>query len=429
MTNNQAGADYQSDDPGDVDYFANSAGSNNDNAVVDIDVGIANDDTGAGDQAVPVEEQSNDSQPQQQQDNGQHAERSETVTGQSNIASTDGDDPAAFGNRIARTILDETIDDGANERGDYVDPTYQPVNPVLVVDQPGTEMDEPNRWQPLAFDFRVTQNGIIADGVQSFVGSHWGSVRPFAMHLEAGQTLYYDPGDPPYLNGVGDAQFKANNMEVIRYSSWLDPDDNVIIDASPGSIGNNSLGQNDGTGHAQNPVTGLPYAANPTNRADFGRAIAEFWADGPSSETPPGHWNTVANDVVDDPDFVPSFGGTGPLLDPLEWDVKMYFTLNGATHDVAVAVWGCKRRYDYVRPICSIRFLGHNNQLPLEPGLVERITADSAAPGERHEHLSAFIGQTAIYAWAGEPSDPETEFSGAAWISLTTSAPGVTVAR
>ena len=29
--------------------------------------------------------------------------------------------------------------------------------------------------------------------------------------------------------------------------------------------------------------------------------MAEFWADGPKSETPPGHWNTLANAVADSP--------------------------------------------------------------------------------------------------------------------------------
>lgn len=332
------------------------------------------------------------------------------------ITTTTGDSPAAVGNRVAASVLAFAASDGSREQQGYNDPTYSPVNSPLIFDNASIQMNDPNRWQPLAFDFRVTQNGIVAESVQTFVGPHWGSVRPFAMHLDPGQSLYRDPGDPPYLGGVGDAQFKANNIQVIRFSSWLDPDDNEIIDASPGGIGNNTLGQNDGRGHPMNPATGLPYTPNPTNRADFGRVIAEFWADGPSSETPPGHWNTIANGVVDHPDFVRRIGGAGPLLDALEWDVKMYLALNGATHDVAVAVWGCKRFYDYVRPICSIRYLGHNNQLPLVPGLVETITAASAAPGERHEHLSAYIGQTAIYVWAGEPADPETEYSGSAWI-------------
>ena len=38
-------------------------------------------------------------------------------------------------------------------------------------------------------------------------------------------------------------------------------------------------------------------------RGDFARVMAEFWADGPKSETPPGHWNTLANAVSDAPGF------------------------------------------------------------------------------------------------------------------------------
>ena len=60
-------------------------------------------------------------------------------------------------------------------------------------------------------------------------------------------------------------------------------------------MGNNTLGTNDGTGHAVNPVTGQPYAPQIVPQADFGRVLAEFWADGPHSETPPGHWNVIAN--------------------------------------------------------------------------------------------------------------------------------------
>ena len=78
-------------------------------------------------------------------------------------------------------------------------------------------------------------------------------------------------------------------------------------------------------------------------RGDYARVLAEFWADGPSSETPPGHWNTVANEVSDSPGFEHRIGGqrTGSL-DRLEWDVKLYLALNGAVHDAAVAAWGVK---------------------------------------------------------------------------------------
>ena len=42
----------------------------------------------------------------------------------------------------------------------------------------------------------------------------------------------------------------------------------------------------------------------------------------------------------DPPDFERRLNGTGPELDPLEWDVKTYFALNGAVHDAAIAAWG-----------------------------------------------------------------------------------------
>ena len=46
------------------------------------------------------------------------------------------------------------------------------------------------------------------------------------------------------------------------------------------------------------------------------------------------------------------------MVDRLEWDVKMYFALNGAVHDAAIAAWGLKGFYDSVRPISMIRYMG-----------------------------------------------------------------------
>jgi hypothetical protein len=165
------------------------------------------------------------------------------------------------------------------------------------------------------------------------------------------------------------------------------------------------------------------------NHADYGRGIAEFLADGPSSETPPGHWNVLANDIADTPGFQKKIGGIGPAVDDLEWDVKMYFAMNGAVHDAAVASWNHKGVHDYSRPISMIRYMGGKGQcsdplgpsydpqgLPLETGLVEVITSDTTMPGERHEHLSGHEGEIAIFAWAGEPADPENEVGGVDWI-------------
>src|SRR5262249_4253095 len=54
--------------------------------------------------------------------------------------------------------------------------------------------------------------------------------------------------------------------------------------------------------------------------------------------------------------------------------------------------------------------------LPLVPGLIEVITPESSAPGERHEALAAYVGEVAIIAWPGAPSSPSTQYSGVRWI-------------
>lgn len=355
------------------------------------------------------------------------------------VTTTEGDTPAAFGNRIARFILDSTVDDGSNELEAYDDPGYEPVNPPLVVDSAtGTTMTDPNRWQPLQIEQMISQNGIpVENGVQEFVDPHWGHVVGFALVDGGSPGLPIDPGPPPYLGDPAtDQAFKEAAIEVIGYSSNLDPAENVIIDISPRSLGASRLGTNDGSGYPVNPVTGNPYEPNLVNQADFGRVLAEFWADGPDSETPPGHWNTVANTVSDNLAPELRIGGEGPAVDRLEWDVKLYLALNGANHDAAIAAWGSKNYYDYVRPISMIRYMGglgqssdpslpsfHPDGLPLASELVELITEQSAAPGERHEHLAAHIGEIALLAWAGNPEDPETEIGGVHWILAVTWVP------
>lgn len=346
------------------------------------------------------------------------------------ITTTEGDSPAALGNRVAAAILEFAESDLSNEENNYTDNTYFPANSPLIIFRPSTTMFDPNRWQPLAFNVAFTQNGQIATQVQSFIGSHWGAVRPFGMALSEGASIYFDPGLPPQLGGDEDALYKSGNVTVIRRSSDLDPDSGVMINISPRVLGNNTLGENDGTGHGNNPITNAVYPDNIVPLGDYGRVLAEFWADGPDSETPPGHWNVVANEVADHPGFERRLGGQGPILDELEWDVKLYFALNAANHDAAVAVWGCKETYDYVRPISSIRYLASKGQssdptgpnynvqgLPLEPGLIEVVTAESSAMGERHE---GFIeGEIVIFAWGGEPNNPASEYTGAAWIAAS----------
>jgi hypothetical protein len=203
-----------------------------------------------------------------------------------------------------------------------------------------------------------------------------------------------------------------------------------VMDISPAAIGNNSLGANDGAGYPLNPATGLPYSTNLVRRGDFGRVLAEFWADGPNSETPPGHWNVIANQVSDSPNFTKRLGGTGPVLDDLEWDVKLYFALNASLHDAACAAWSLKRYHDGWRPLSAVRYMGglgqssdpqspsyRTNGLPLIPGLIELVTSNTIASG-RHAGLT--LGKIAIFAWPGQPRNPATQFSGTQWIHADT---------
>jgi hypothetical protein len=326
----------------------------------------------------------------------------------------DPDNPDPLGVAIGQIVIDTTKEDGANEAEVYVAP-YTPINSPMIIREPGTTMVDPNRWQQLEFEVAMTQNGqLLESNVQDYVGPHWGSVTPFALGPSP-DGLPIDPGPPPLLDTPTQDRFASGAVDVVRASSQLDPGDGVMIDISPAARGNNPLGANDGPGHETNPVTGQPYETNTVAAGDFYRVVAEFWADGPNSETPPGHWNTLANRASDDLDQY-RIGGEGEAVDRLQWDVTMYFALNGALHDAAIAAWGAKARYDYTRPISMIRHLGGLGILPEEPGLVEFITEASAAPGERHETLADYIGEQAVLAWAPEPVFFGEELAPVRWI-------------
>ncbi len=363
-----------------------------------------------------------------------------------NITTTSGNSPAALGNRIADVYINYGLNDGANEQGGYENLAYEPLNPALVPGVTGNStIIDPNRWQPLSIDFFIDQSGnVIPGGTPPFLGPEWGQVKPFSL-TPADLTIYqrdgydywvyHDPGPPPMLGGVGDDLYKEGFAQVVEFSSLLDPADGVMIDVGPASNGDNTLGTNDGDGHDVNPATGLPYPPNIVPAGDYYRVLAEFWADGPDSETPPGHWFTIANKVSDDPAVVKRIGGTGPVLSDLEWDIKLYMTMGGAMHDVAIAAWGAKGWYDYIRPVSAIRYMAtkgqssdpngpsyHPEGIPLIPGVIEVITNDSIQPGQRHEHLAGFmnlnVGAIAVKSWRGPDyiDDEETDTAGVGWI-------------
>jgi hypothetical protein len=347
-----------------------------------------------------------------------------------------GNTPDAVGTRIARTVLGYGLTDGSNETGGYSDPNYFPQNdPLVVASSQRIQLIDPTHWQPLEIVGGFSQNGIPTGTVQVAVGTHWGRVSAFGTTSQTDGTPI-DPGPPPTLGDLAsDAALKAMIVEVIRDSSELDPKLGTMIDISPATRGANPLASNDGKGYATNPSTSQPYAPELVNQADFLRVAAEFWADGPRSETPPGHWNVIANDASDAISATPAglkIGGQGPTLDRLEWDVKLYLALNASVHNAAIVAWGLKGKYDSIRPISLIRYMGGLGQssnpkgtaydpegLPLVPGLIEVITTASSATGQRHHALAKYVGRIAINAWGGTPNDPSTETAGARWMLAT----------
>jgi hypothetical protein len=108
----------------------------------------------------------------------------------------------------------------------------------------------------------------------------------------------------------------------------------------------------------------------------------------------PADWNARANTLRDS---------------SLHRDVKLYFALNGALNDAAVAAFGAKRTYQSPRPMSMIRYLAFQGQstdpkapsynkegLPLVPGLIELVTKESSAPGQPQAALASHVGEVAV---------------------------------
>jgi membrane-associated phospholipid phosphatase len=73
------------------------------------------------------------------------------------------------------------------------------------------------------------------------------------------------------------------------------------------------------------------------------KAIADFWADGPGTVTPPGHWNAIALDELE-----------GRALSTREV-ARVFAALNTAQADAFIACWDAKYHYWYLRPVTAIR--------------------------------------------------------------------------
>ncbi|MFM7234269.1 MAG: DUF6851 domain-containing protein, partial [Flavobacteriales bacterium] len=377
---------------------------------------------------------------------------------------SDGD-PAKLGNYIAAAIQEFGLQDGSNQQLNYANSQYIPINGQLQPAFPGNpDVEDPNRWQALVLGSCIDQNGIPVEcppGSGTPALSHeWGNVTPFALTPDQADTLerdglnwkvYLDPGPPPYLDttlqtGLDESFFKWGYVMNIIWHSFHNNDDGVMVDASPNNIGGLNItspdslpttfeefqafynmfegGVND-PGHTVNPVTGQPYDVQMVPRKDFTRVLSQYWADGPNSETPPGHWFKLFNEVEDKMDVLgieKRWMGEESVSN-LEWDIKGYFALGGGIHDAAIACWGTKGYYDYTRPIMAIRWMGVKGQstdpnlphyhpagLPLIPGYIELVEEGDELAGANNEH----VNKIKVYSWRGPFA--ATGIDGAGWL-------------
>lgn len=365
---------------------------------------------------------------------------------------------AALGNYLASKMIDYGLQDGSNEGDSYINLFYEPINPPLAPALPGNpDIVDVNRWQPLSLETFIDQSGnIIPGATPDFLSPEWGYVLPFAFE-DADKEVYErdgneywvfgDPGAPPLMdldNGGSESDEYRWSFELVSiWSSHLDPTDGIIWDVSPASVGNISElpntweeyhdfydrlnGGDPGQGYDVNPTTGQPYEPQLVPRGDYSRVLAEFWADGPDSETPPGHWFTILNYVNDHPALVKKFKGEGDVIDDLEWDVKSYFVLGGAVHDAAIAAWSVKGWYDYIRPVSALRAMADrgqrtDNTLPnydpsgisLVDGYIELVEEGDDLQGDNMEN----VGKVKLYSWRGPDyiDDPQVDEAGVGWI-------------
>jgi hypothetical protein len=195
--------------------------------------------------------------------------------------------PAGIGNAAAAAVLDLRHRDGSNQLGDLHAGAYSDYTGYQAVNTPNNIVD-PNRWQPLLV---ANSQGVLT--TQVYTTPQWGLVTPFA--LTSGSALR--PGPPARYPS---AEYANQAAELVAISAAL---------------------------------------------TDVQKMTAEYFADGPSSEFPPGHWAIFAQ-------FVSRRDGHS-----LDDDVKIFFALGNALLDAGICAWDAKLFYDSERPVTAIHFL------------------------------------------------------------------------
>ncbi len=114
---------------------------------------------------------------------------------------------------------------------------------------------------------------------------------------------------------------------------------------------------------------------------DEQRRIADYWADGAGTVTPPGHWNAIAADLV---------RGAGWSTLRAAW---LFAALNTAQADAFIACWDAKYAYWSLRPVTAIRRLIDPGWLSyiVTPPFPSYVSGHSTTSGAASTVLAAFF--------------------------------------
>ena len=122
--------------------------------------------------------------------------------------------------------------------------------------------------------------------------------------------------------------------------------------------------------------------------------IAERWADGPGTATPPGHWNSIALELIRSQRL------------PERQAARVFAALNTAQADAFIACWDAKYAYWSERPVTAIRREIDPGWLPLlpTPPFPSYVSGHSSTSGAASVVLAAHFPSAAqrLHAWARE---------------------------
>ena len=136
-------------------------------------------------------------------------------------------------------------------------------------------------------------------------------------------------------------------------------------------------------------------AKSSTARTAEQTAIAQFWADGAGTVTPPGHWNVIARDL------------SAQRKLTLPENARLFAMLNIALADAAILCWDCKFDCNFWRPITAIQNADSDKNpatekdaawMPLldTPPFPEYTSGHSTFSGAAATVLAAFFGSDEI---------------------------------